>query len=316
MKEGQNIMEKLLVFGHQNPDTDAITSAISFAYYLNQIGVEAEAVALGELSDETAYALNHFHTEAPRVIKTASNEVKAVALVDHNEFQQSVSDISSLEVQYVIDHHRIDNFHTANPVYYRAEPVGCTNTVIYKMFKEKGIEIPAELAGLMLSAIISDTLLFKSPTCTDEDVVVAKALAKIADVDPNEYGLAMLKAGTNLDDISSEELLDLDAKSFPMGNKTVRVAQVNTVDFQDVLKRQEELISLMTASNAAENYDLFVLLVTNIIDSDSTIVAVGDGVSKAEAAFEVRLENETAFLPGVVSRKKQVVPQLTEAYAK
>ena len=159
-------MEKLLVFGHQNPDTDAITSAISFAYYLNQIGVEAEAVALGEVSDETAYALNQFNTEAPRVIETAANEVKAVALVDHNEFQQSVSDIADLDVQYVIDHHRISNFQTANPLYYRAEPVGCTNTVIYKLFKEKNIEIPAQIAGLMLSAIISDTLLFKSPTTT------------------------------------------------------------------------------------------------------------------------------------------------------
>lgn len=307
-------MEKLLVFGHQNPDTDAITSAISFAYYLNQIGVEAEAVALGEVSDETAYALNQFNTEAPRVIETAANEVKAVALVDHNEFQQSVSDIADLDVQYVIDHHRISNFQTANPLYYRAEPVGCTNTVIYKLFKEKNIEIPAQIAGLMLSAIISDTLLFKSPTCTQEDIETAAALAEIAGVDSSDYGLAMLKAGTNLDDLSSEDLLDLDAKSFPMADKTVRVAQVNTVDFQDVLKRQDELMALMTAENTKENYDLFVLIVTNIIDSDSTILAIGSGVAKIEQAFNVQLDNHQTFLAGVVSRKKQVVPQLTEAY--
>ena len=309
-------MEKLLVFGHQNPDTDAITSAISFAHYLNESGVEAEAVAFEGPSEETAFALNHFNWEAPRVVNTVSNEVSAVALVDHNEFQQSATDITNVEIKYVIDHHRISNFETANPLYYRSEPVGCTNTVIYKMYQEKGIEIPAQIAGLMLSAIISDTLLFKSPTCTPEDVAVAKELAAIADVDVAEYGMDMLKAGTNLDSKSSEELLDLDAKSFPMGDKSVRIGQVNTVDIQDVLKRQEELVSLMTAENAAENYDLFVLMITNIVDSNSTLLAVGNGVDKAETAFNVTFENQTAFLEGVVSRKKQIVPQLTEAYTK
>ncbi len=309
-------MEKLLVFGHQNPDTDAITSAISFAHYLNESGVEAEAVAFEGPSEETAFALNHFNWKAPRVVNTVSNEVSAVALVDHNEFQQSATDITNVEIKYVIDHHRISNFETANPLYYRSEPVGCTNTVIYKMYQEKGIEIPAQIAGLMLSAIISDTLLFKSPTCTPEDVAVAKELAAIADVDVAEYGMDMLKAGTNLDSKSSEELLDLDAKSFPMGDKSVRIGQVNTVDIQDVLKRQEELVSLMTAENAAENYDLFVLMITNIVESDSTLLVVGNGADKAETAFNVTFENQTAFLEGVVSRKKQIVPQLTEAYTK
>lgn len=309
-------MEKLLVFGHLNPDTDAITSAISFAHYLNEIGVEAEAVALEGPSEETAYALEYFKTNAPRVIQTASNETNAVALVDHNEFQQSVSDIKNVEVRYVVDHHRISNFETANPLYYRAEPVGCTNTIIYKLFKEKNLEIPAQLAGLMLSAIVSDTLLFKSPTCTEEDVQVANELAKIADVDLETYGLDMLKAGTNLDSKSDEELLDLDAKTFPMGDKNVRIAQVNTVDIQDVLKRQSSLEKLMEARNAAEDYDLFVLLITNIIDSDSTLLAIGNGADKAEEAFQVSLDQNTAFLPGVVSRKKQVVPQLTDTYTK
>lgn len=307
-------MDKLLVLGHLNPDTDAITSAISFAYYLNQTGVEAEAVALEGPNEETAYALTYFQTEAPRVIQTASNETSAVALVDHNEAQQSVSDISNVEVKYVVDHHRINNFATAHPLYYRAEPLGCTNTVIYKMFKEKGIEIPGKLAGLMVSAIISDTLLFKSPTCTAEDKQVAQELADLADIDLEEYGLEMLKAGTNLDNKTSEELLDLDAKSFPMGDKNVRIAQVNTVDIQAVLKRKEELSALMEARNAAEDYDLFLLMITNIIDSDSTILAIGKGASYAEKAFQVHLADQTAFLPDVVSRKKQIVPQLTEVY--
>lgn len=309
-------MNKLLVFGHQNPDTDAITSAIAYAYYLNQTGIEAEAVALGLPSEETAYALNQFKTEAPRVIATAANETDTVALVDHNEAQQSVSDIKDVEVYAVVDHHRIANFETANPLYYRAEPVGCTNTILYKMYKEKNIAIPADIAGLMLSAIISDTLLFKSPTCTAEDEAAAAALTEIAGVALNEYGLAMLKAGTNLDDKSIAELLTLDAKSFPMGDKNVRIAQVNTVDVQDVLNRQVELVAAMETENGAQGYDVFLLVITNIIDSDSALLAVGSHLDTVEAAFGVSLTENVALLPGVVSRKKQVVPPLTEAFSK
>lgn len=307
-------MSKVLVFGHQNPDTDAITSAISFAHLQRELGVDAEAVALGTVNEETEYALNHFKVEAPRVIETASNETDKVMLVDHNEAQQSVSDIKEVEVLAVVDHHRIANFETANPLFYRAEPVGCTNTIILKMYKERGIAIPKEIAGLMLSAIISDSLLFKSPTCTDEDVAAAKELAVIADVDMEAYGLEMLKAGTNLSTKSEEELLSMDAKSFPMGAKSVRIGQVNTVDVSEVLARQEALEAAMSAENKKEGYDLFILVITNILDSDSVILVNGEGQDKVEAAFNVTLTNNTAELPGVVSRKKQVVPQLTEAF--
>lgn len=307
-------MSKVLVFGHQNPDTDAITSAISFAYLQTKLGVNAEAVALGEVSEETAYALNHFNVPAPRVIEAAGSETSQVMLVDHNEAQQSVSDIKDLEVLAVVDHHRIANFETANPLFYRGEPVGCTNTIILKMYKEHGIEIPKDIAGLMLSAIISDSLLFKSPTCTPEDVAAAKELAAIAEVDLEAYGLEMLKAGTNLSDKSEEELLTMDAKSFPMGNFNVRIGQVNTVDVAEVLARQSSLEAAMTTANTAEGFDLFVLVITDILASNSAILVVGEGKDKVEKAFGVTLTNNTAELEGVVSRKKQVVPQLTEAF--
>lgn len=210
-------MSKVLIFGHKNPDTDAITSAISFAYLQNQLGIEAEAVALGEVGEETQYALDYFSVPAPRVVETVANETDKVMLVDHNEFQQSVNDIADVEVLSVVDHHRISNFETANPLYYRAEPVGCTNTIIAKLYKEKEVAIPKDIAGLMLSAIVADTLLFKSPTCTDEDVKIAKELAAIAGVDIESYGLDMLKAGTDLSNKSAAELLDMDAKKFPNG---------------------------------------------------------------------------------------------------
>ncbi|MFW7362459.1 manganese-dependent inorganic pyrophosphatase [Vagococcus fluvialis] len=308
-------MSKVLVFGHQNPDTDAITSAISFAYLQNQLGVNAEAVALGNVNEETAYALNYFNVAAPRVIETARNEATQVILVDHNEAQQSVSDIKELEVVAVVDHHRIANFETANPLFYRAEPVGCTNTIILKMYKEHGITIPKEIAGLMLSAIVSDSLLFKSPTCTEEDVKAAKELATIADVDLDTYGLDMLKAGTNLSDKTALQLIDGDAKTFSMGDKNLRIGQVNTVDVQDVLSRQAELEEEMAKQNEANSFDMFVLVVTNILDSDSVALVVGEPKEKLEEAFNVTLENNVAFLEGVVSRKKQVVPQLTKAFS-
>lgn len=308
-------MSKVLVFGHQNPDTDAITSAISFAYLQNQLGVNAEAVALGNVNEETAYALNYFNVAAPRVIETVGNETTQVMLVDHNEAQQSVSDIKELEVVAVVDHHRIANFETANPLFYRAEPVGCTNTIILKIYKEHGITIPKEIAGLMLSAIVSDSLLFKSPTCTEEDVKAAKELATIADVDLDTYGLDMLKAGTNLSDKTALQLIDGDAKTFPMGDKNLRIGQVNTVDVQDVLSRQAELEEEMAKQNEANSFDMFVLVVTNILDSDSVALVVGEPKEKLEEAFNVTLENNVAFLEGVVSRKKQVVPQLTKAFS-
>ena len=302
-------MSNVLIFGHLNPDTDAITSAISFAYLQKQLGVEAEAVALGNVSEETAFALNYFNVAAPRVVETVANETNQVMLVDHNEFQQSVSDIREVEVLAVVDHHRIANFETANPLYYRAEPVGCTNTIILKMYKEHQITIPKEIAGLMASAIISDSLLFKSPTCTQEDIAAAKELATIAEIDLETYGLDLLKAGTNLADKSAADLLNMDAKSFPMGDKNVRIAQVNTVDINDVFVKQADLEAAMKK----EDFDLFILVVTNILDSDSVILAVGEPISAVEKAFDVTLENNKALLKGVVSRKKQVVPQLTEA---
>lgn len=307
-------MSKILVFGHQNPDTDAIGAAIAFSHLQNQLGKDTEAVALGEPSEETQYALDYFKLAAPRVVASAKDEAAQVMLVDHNEFQQSISDIADVEILSVVDHHRIANFETANPLYYRAEPVGCTSTIVLKMYKENQVAIPKEIAGIMLSAIISDTLLFKSPTCTSEDVAAAKELAELAEVELEAYGLDMLKAGTNLSDKTASVLLDLDAKSFPMGEANVRIAQINTVDLNEVMDRQTELEEAMTDEMARNGYDLFVLVVTNILDSDSELLVAGNAIDKVEEAFQTKLTNNRALLKGVVSRKKQVVPQLTAAF--
>ncbi|WP_010290691.1 manganese-dependent inorganic pyrophosphatase [Kurthia massiliensis] len=308
-------MSKVLVFGHKNPDTDTITSALVYAYLKNQLGVEAEAVRLGEPNDETKFALEKFGFEAPRFVEKVATEASEVILVDHNEFQQSADDIADVTIAEVIDHHRIANFETAAPLYYRAEPVGCTATILNKIFKENELEIPANIAGLMVSAIVSDTLLLKSPTCTEQDVKAAKELAAIAGVDLEEYGLAMLKAGADLSDKALEDLLSLDAKEFDMNGKKVVIAQVNAVDVNDVLGRQEELTSLLNKEVAENALDLFFFVVTDILNNDSVAVPAGSVIDEAAQAFKAEVVNGQINLPGVVSRKKQIVPVLTEQFA-
>ncbi|HEO8400291.1 TPA: manganese-dependent inorganic pyrophosphatase [Streptococcus agalactiae] len=309
-------MSKILVFGHQKPDSDAIGSSVAFAYLAKEAwGLDTEAVALGTPNEETAYVLDYFGVQAPRVVESAKAEgVETVILTDHNEFQQSISDIKDVTVYGVVDHHRVANFETANPLYMRLEPVGSASSIVYRMFKENGVSVPKELAGLLLSGLISDTLLLKSPTTHASDIPVAKELAEIAGVNLEEYGLEMLKAGTNLSSKTAAELIDIDAKTFELNGEAVRVAQVNTVDINDILARQEEIEVAIQEAIVTEGYSDFVLMITDIVNSNSEILALGSNMAKVEAAFEFTLENNHAFLAGAVSRKKQVVPQLTESY--
>lgn len=306
-------MSKVLIFGHKNPDTDTICSAIAYAHLKEQLGMDCEPVRLGEINGETEFALKHFNVESPRFIEKAVNDTNEVILVDHNEFQQSVDDINDVRILEVIDHHKVSNFETSDPLYFRAEPVGCTATILYKLYRENDVEIHNNIAGLMLSAIISDSLLFKSPTCTEEDINVAHKLADIAGVNANEYGLDMLKAGADLSDKTVEQLISLDAKEFQMGDKKVEVAQVNTVDPKEVFAAKEEITKAIEKTINEKNLDLFLFLVTDILENDSHALAIGERSLAVENAFQVTLQDQTAILKGVVSRKKQVVPQLTSA---
>lgn len=309
-------MEKTLIFGHKNPDTDSICSAVAYAELKTKLGFSVEPVRLGEISEETQYALDYFKTESPRLVDTVANETKEVILVDHNERQQSASDVDKVRVTEVIDHHRIANFETSGPLYYRAEPVGCTATILNKLFKENGVVIRKEIAGLMLSAIISDSLLFKSPTCTAEDVAAAEELAKTAEVNAEEYGLEMLKAGANLGDKTVNQLISMDAKEFQMGSAKVEIAQVNAVDTHDVLARQAEIETALMQIISDKELDLFVFVVTDILNNDSVALVLGGAANVVEQAYNVTLVDNKANLKGVVSRKLQIVPILTDTFNK
>ena len=304
-------MEKILVFGHKSPDTDTIASSIAMAYLQTKLGKLAEPRRLGNISKETEYALNHFKVGVPELLDSVS-ENDTVILVDHNEPDQSADNMLNSKVYMVVDHHQINVFRTPGPLYYYAEPVGCTCTIIYKLFNQNDVIIPADVAGLMLSAIISDTLLLKSPTCTETDKKVAEDLAKIANVDINSYGLAMLKAGTDLTSFSEEELVNLDGKIVNLTDTVkAKISQVNTADIDEVLLRQAKLEAAMNKDIENLGLTIDVLLITDIINSNSQVVVLGEKADVVEKAFGVKLENNTAFLPGVVSRKKQVIPVLT-----
>ena len=300
--------EKILIFGHKNPDTDSICSSLVKEISNKKSGCEkSKAVRLGNINKETQYVLDYLGIEAPELIEKVE-EGQQVILVDHNEFNQSVEGIEKAKILGVTDHLRIANFETLEPLYYTAKPYGCTSTILFEEFKQLGLKIERTEAVLMASAIISDTLLLKSPTTTDHDRKALEELSKIANIDVNEYGLEMLKAGTDLDDFSAEELINLDAKSLDKNGTKFVIAQVNTVSIEDVLKRQEKLEEAINKEIEEKGLSLFVLAITDILNSNSEIIALGSKADVTEKAFGKKLENNRAFLEGVVSRKKQLLP--------
>ena len=304
-------MGKTYIFGHKNPDTDSIVSSIVMANFEKEIGnKEAVACRLGNINKETEYVLNYFGVQAPTLVESIEDG-RNVILVDHGNPLESVDNLDKLNILKVVDHHPV-KITVAYPLYYRAEPIGCTQTILYKMYKEYNVEVNKKIAGLMLSAIISDTLLLKSPTTTEEDKKAVEELSKISGLDPQVYGLEMLKAGTDLSSFTIDEILHLDAKKIDFKEVKSMVAQVNTASIPDVMKMQKELETGMKEIIEKENLDLFMLLITDIINSNSQVIAMGKDAGLVEKAYKVKLENNTALLEGVVSRKKQVVPIMTE----
>lgn len=301
--------DKVFVFGHKNPDTDAICSSVVMANLRSKLGEEAEAVRLGDLNKETAFAFKHFNIEPPKLLNKLEDGSNVI-MVDHNEFSQSADGIEKANIKMLVDHHRVSDFKTSEPVYMFAEPVGCTGTILYKLYNMNNVKIDKDMASLMLSSIVSDTLLFKSPTCTEEDRKAAEALQKIANVDVNEYGMELLKAGTDLDDLTEEQLITLDAKEFNSGDVKFKIAQINTVNIPDVLKRQEQLEKAINKKIKDENLDLFVFAITDILNSNSELIALGDRTDIVEKTY--KLENNRAFAEGMVSRKKQILPLITK----
>ena len=303
--------KKIYVFGHTNPDTDSISCAITMANLQNEIGREAQSYRLGDINKETKYALNTFNFEEPELLSNIDNNANVI-MVDNNEFTQSVSGIENAHIEMVVDHHRL-NLHTSEPVYCIAEPIGCASTIMYKLYKQDDVDITPKMAGIMLSAIISDTLMFKSPTCTEQDKITAERLAKIAGIDLYEYGYKMLEAGTDISEYTADEVINIDSKDFKNGELKITISQINSSNIDEVFKRKAELEKAIEKKITEENIDLYVFVVTDILEASSKIIVLGNRIDIFKKAFHTELIANTTYLKGVVSRKKQILPALIEA---
>lgn len=312
-------MSKVFVTGHKSPDTDSIAAAISYSYLKRQLGMDAVAARAGDPNKETKFALDYFKVEAPVLLtnvarKSEEDEKTKLILVDHNESKQCVDGIKDAEVLELIDHHRLGDFETESPIFILIRPVGCVNTVIYGLYKQNGVKPSKEVAGMMLSAIISDTVLFRSPTCTEEDKKAVKELAEIAGVDYEKYGMDMLKAGADISDYPAEKLAHNDTKEFEAGGKTFSCGQISVMDVEPINAKKADIMKALEATKAEKNYEASYLMVTNILTEDTYLWFTEGAEAAAEKAFGKKAENGMVYLPKVMSRKKQVAPFLLKVY--
>ena len=238
---------------------------------------------------------------------------KKVILVDHNERSQSVDGLEECEILEIIDHHRIGDIFTGSPIYFRNEPVGSTATIIASIFFENGQRPSRKMAGILAAAIISDTLLFRSPTSTNTDKIILNRLAKIADLDVEQFAMEMFKAGTSLSGKTPQELLKEDFKTFNIEGEKIGIAQVYTMDPDSLEDMKTDLISLMEERADKHGYSTFMLMLTDIFNEVSEMIVVGQNRGLIAGAFGKELSNSSFYVPGVLSRKKQVIPLVTNA---
>ncbi len=240
-------------------------------------------------------------------------EPERVILVDHNERGQAVEGIEDAKILEIVDHHRLGGMKTGEPIYIREEPVGCTATIISNMYWQKNVEISPQIAGLLLSAIISDTVLFKSPTCTGYDKITAERLAKLADVQIEEYGMALLKAGAGIGDMTPADITKNDMKEFQIGDYRILVSQLSVMDVEEVMEMKAELLESMNALCETEHFDMCLLMITDILKESTELLYAGSPKTLIGQAFMKDASGDSIYLPGVMSRKKQIIPPLTDA---
>ncbi|MCL2752796.1 MAG: putative manganese-dependent inorganic diphosphatase [Defluviitaleaceae bacterium] len=238
---------------------------------------------------------------------------KKVIMVDHNERSQSVDGLEQADIIEIIDHHRIADIQTEAPLYSHMEPLGCTCTIIYKMYKENETDIPKNMAGIMLGAILSDTLNFTSPTCTNTDILAGQRLAKIAEVDIDDFAIKMFKAGTDLSKMTIADMLSMDRKRFNIGDRSVYISQFTTYDFESIMERKHEILNEINIFYDNNECSLVMLMLTDLSQNGSEIFAVGRAKDLADTAFGIKHDQNHAFVVGAVSRKKQILPNLSQA---
>ena len=303
------------IYGHINPDADAITAPIILADFLRQKGLKKEIkpVRLGEINKETKYILDFFHIEVPELI-TDPQDADEVILVDHNNPSQSIN-FEKVNIVGLVDHHAITGFYTNEPITIITKPLGCTATILYELYISNNISIPIDIAKLMVSAIISDTLLLKSAVTTQEDIDAVKYLADYAKIEYENFGRELLKAGTNVSDLTEEQIINLDSKAYKVNGYNIQIAFLNSVDITSFLnERKRKLLDEINNFNIKNKKQLFTLIIVDIYEMNSTVLASGEYIDTVEKAFNVTLVENEAFLKGITSRKKEVYPRLAETF--
>lgn len=302
------------VVGHKIPDSDSICSAIALSYLKTQLGEETVPARLGELSPETLFILDKFGFEQPELKMSYAGE--SLYIVDHSERTQGPDDIDEATILGIIDHHKLGDITTSTPLECWIRPVGCTNTIIKMMYDFHDVEIPKNIAGAMMCAILSDTVIFKSPTCTTADIKCVEALAEIAGIeDPQALGMEMFKVKSAVEGTPIRDLVLRDFKDFDMNGNLVGIGQLEVIDlaiFDDI---KEQLEADIAALKAEGNRHSVLLLLTDIMKEGSEVLVVSDNDDLTEKAYGKASENGRVWLDGVLSRKKQVVPPLQESFA-
>ncbi|MBK8573715.1 MAG: manganese-dependent inorganic pyrophosphatase [Holophagaceae bacterium] len=302
----------VLVIGHKNPDTDSIVAAIAVAHLKNLQGIAAVAVAQGPANPETQFVLETFHLTAPRVETSVAG--RKVILVDHSDYPQAPADLAKAEIVGLIDHHKLGGLATDKPLEAWVFPVGSTSTIIARMYATAGVPIPKAIAGGMLCAILSDTVIFKSPTTTPEDRATATRLAKVAGIkDPEALGLKLFEVKSQLKGVPAAELLKRDFKTFVMNGRKVGVGQLEVVDLAILTPMKKDLLQAMVDLKA-ENYHSLFLMLTDITKEGTELLLLSDDLAIVASAFGAKPQGSSMWLPGVMSRKKQVIPGLEQAF--
>lgn len=317
-------MDKVYVVGHKNPDTDSVCSAIAFAYLLNEwkkmdckimkVDKEAVPVIQGEPNAETKFVLEKFGFSVPEVM--TEGEGKVVALVDHSDKVQSLDNIDKAEILAVVDHHKIGDVVTPNPILFVNFPVGCTATVLKFLFDKTGVAIPQNIAGILLASILSDTVIFKSATTTELDKIVAEELAKMVGItDITKFGIEVKSKLSDVSGMSIRDIIMRDYKDYNMSGKKVGVGQIEMIDLSLIEGRREELYNELQKMKVEGGYHSIVFMLTDIMKEGTDLMVVTDDPSIIEKAFGKKLEGKSVWLDKVMSRKKQVVPPLEKAFA-
>lgn len=301
-----------LVFGHKSPDTDSTGSPIIWAWYLNQIkGVEAAPALLGEPNTEAAFMLGHWGLDKPQIIEDVADD-QPVVIVDTNNPAELPANINGADIRTIIDHHKLTGgLETKGPIHIVIEPVACTATLMYKMIGDDMAQMPKGVKGAMLTCILSDTLEFRSPTTTQEDTAIAHALAKDLDVDISDFAAQMFAAKSDVSSFSEAELLRMDSKEYEVGGKQFRVSVLETTSPEAVLSRKDALIAAMPGVAAEDGADQVLLFVVDILNEEATMLIPNELTkSVAEKSFGASVSGDQVVLPGVMSRKKQIIPNL------